>query len=275
MSTELYRDFGSLVIDRPLDGVLRLTMDRPEQSNSLDATGHSEMVDIWRVIDRDDDTRVVLLRANGRNFSAGGDFSLVEALTTSFDERANMWREAKDLVYNILNCSKPVVSAIQGSAVGAGLAAALLADITVAAKDAKLIDGHVRIGVPAGDHAAMIWPLLCGMAKAKYHLLLNEPLNGARAEEIGVVSLAVDEADLQDTVLSIATKLAEGSPIGIQWTKYALNNWLRMAGPIFDTSVALEMLAFSGPGPVEGLASFREKRKPNFSQKRRSKPHSD
>ena len=267
MSLDLYAAYPSILADRPADGVLRLTLNRPERLNALDADGHRELADIWRDVGRDQETRAVLLCANGRSFSAGGDFEVVQRLTQSFDERANMWREARDLVYNIINCSKPIVSAIQGSAVGAGLAAALVADIPVAARNAKLVDGHVRLGVAAGDHAAIIWPLLCGMAKAKYHLLLNEPVTGEMAERMGLVSLAVDEAELQDTALGIATRLAEGSPTAIQWTKYSLNNWLRLAGPSFDASLALEMLGFSGPEPVEGLASFQERRKPGFARK--------
>src|SRR6202012_539610 len=138
----------------------------------------------------------VLLCGAGRAFSAGGDFEMVEEMIDSFEARARVWREAKDLVYNIINCSKPIVSAIHGSAVGAGLVAALLADISVAARTAKLVDGHTRLGVAAGDHAAIIWPLLCGMAKAKYHLMLCDPLTGAEAERIGLISLAVDESEL-------------------------------------------------------------------------------
>jgi enoyl-CoA hydratase len=177
-----------------------------------------------------------------------------------------MWREARDLVYNIINCSKPIVSAIQGSAVGAGLAAALVSDIPIAAKTARLVDGHVRLGVAAGDHAAIIWPLLCGMAKAKYHPLLNEPITGEKAEMMGLVALAVDEAELQTTALSIAVRLAEGPQSAVRWTKYTLNNWLRAAGPTFDASLALEMLGFSGPDPIEGVASFRERRPPSFTR---------
>ena len=262
----MYSAFSSLLVDRPADGVLRLTLNRPERLNALDAHGHRELADIWRTVDRDRDTLAVLLCANGNAFSAGGDFQVVSKLTESFEERATMWREARDLVYNIINCSKPIVSAIQGSAVGAGLAAALVADISVAAKDAKLVDGHVRLGVAAGDHAAIIWPLLCGMAKAKYHLLLNEPVTGEKAEQLGLVSLAVDQSELQATALSIAVRLAQGAPTAIQWTKYALNNWLRTAGPTFDASLALEILGFSGPDPAEGLASFRERRAPAFQR---------
>src|SRR5207245_9257968 len=146
------------------------------------------------------------------------------------------WKEARDLVYNLIDCSKPVVSAMRGPAVGAGLVCGLLADISIASKDARIIDGHTRLGVAAGDHAAIVWPLLCGMAQAKYHLLLCEPLSGTEAERIGLISLAVDDAELDAKALAIATRLAEGAPNAIRWTKYALNNWLRAAGPIFDRS---------------------------------------
>src|SRR5437762_1095595 len=120
-----------------------------------------------------------------------------------------------------------VVASLHGPAVGAGLVFGLLADISIAAKNARIIDGHTRLGVAAGDHAAIIWPLLCGMAKAKYYLLLCESLSGAEAERIGLVSLAVPESELDRTAVDVAVRLAEGAPSAIRWTKYALNNWLR------------------------------------------------
>ena len=157
--------------------------------------------------------------------------------------------------------------------VGAALAAAgallalvagLLADIPIAARDAKIVDGHTRLGVAAGDHAAIIWPLLCGMAKAKYYLLLCEAVDGEEAERIGLVSMCVEDDQLEAKGLEVATKLAEGAQTSIRFTKYALNNWLRMMGPSFDASTALEMLGFMGPEVKEGLASHLEKRKPKF-----------
>jgi len=178
-----------------------------------------------------------------------------------------VWKEARDLVYNMVNCSKPVVAAIHGPAVGAGLAVALLADVSIAARSAKLLDGHTRLGVAAGDHSVIIWPLLCGMAKAKYHLLTNRPVDGEEAERIGLVSLCVDDGALQATALDVASNLARGSPSAIRWTKYALNNWLRAAGPAFDTSLALEFLGFRLGDAKEGLASMREKRSPGFEPK--------
>jgi len=157
-----------------------------------------------------------------------------------------------------------IVSAMHGPAVGAGLVAGLLADISIVAKNARIIDGHTRLGVAAGDHAAIVWPLLCGMAKAKYYLLLCEQVSGEEAERIGLVSLCCEQAELQAKALEVARKLNAGAQTALRWTKYSLNNWLRMAGPGFDASLALEMLGFTGPEVKEGIASLREKRKPSF-----------
>jgi enoyl-CoA hydratase len=185
-----------------------------------------------------------------------------------FDEATllRVWKEAGDLVYNLINCSKPVVSAIRGNAVGAGLAIALLADVSIAADNARILDGHTRLGVAAGDHAVIIWPLLCGLAKARYHLLTNKPLSGAEAERIGLVALAVPDAEVLDRAFDTARTLAAGSASAIRWTKHALNNWLRLAGPSFDTSLALEFLGFKLADVREGLAAARAKRPAVFGR---------
>ena len=263
--SERYASYTRLELDRPAERVLRVTMNRPERLNAADADMHRELAEIWRDIDADPEVSAAILRGAGRAYSAGGDFEVVERIATDYDFRVRAWKEARDIVYNIINCSKPIVSAMHGPAVGAGLAAALVADISIVARSARIIDGHTRIGIAAGDHAAIIWPLLCGMAKAKYYLLTCEALSGEEAERIGLVSLCVDDEELQDKAVEVARKLASGAPSAIRWTKYALNNWLRMAGPTFDASLALEFLTFSGPDVHEGLKSLREKREPNFN----------
>ena len=226
---------------------------------------HHELPLIWQVIDRDPDVRVVLVRGVGKAFSAGGSFDLVEAQIA--DHRVNMrvMQEARDLYYNIVGCSKPIVSAIHGPAVGAGLVVALMADISVAARDARIIDGHTRLGVAAGDHAAAVWPLLCGIAKSKYLLMTCREVSGEDAERAGLVSVTVDKEELLDTATTIATDLAAGAQDAIRWTKQAINGWYRQAGPIFDASLGLEFLAFNGPDVAEGVASHRERRTPNFA----------
>ena len=265
---DAYAHYTSFRVDMPEDGVLRLTLNRPETLNTLDKRGHREIADIWPQIHRDDRVRSVLLNAEGRAFSAGGDFSLVQELIDDHQARVRMWHEARGLVHNILDCEKPIVSAIQGPAVGAGLVAALLADISIASKKAKIVDGHTRLGVAAGDHAAIIWPLLCGIAKAKYYLMLCEPMTGEEAERIGLISLAVEPEELQSRAMDAAVRLARGAPTAIRWTKHSLNNWLRSAGPAFDASLALELLGFGGPEAKEGLASHLEKRPPDFGGSR-------
>lgn len=263
--SDRYSDYKRLKFDWPEERILRITMDNPGRLNSADATMHGELVRIWRDLDADSRVNAVIIRGAGEAFSSGGDLDLVQEMTTDFDTLTRVWKEARDLVYNLVNCSKPLVSAMQGPAVGAGLVAGLLADISIAGKTARIIDGHTRLGVAAGDHAAMVWPLLCGMAKAKYYLMLCETVSGEEAERIGLVSLCVEDAEVQDKALEVARKLAKGSPSALRWTKYALNNWFRLAGPTFDASLALEFMGFMGPDAREGLASLKEKRRPNFN----------
>jgi enoyl-CoA hydratase len=261
---ERYAAYDTLTFDRPADGVLRITLDGPNL-NAVSPEGHRQLADVWTTVDRDPDTNVALLRGAGRAFSAGGSFELIDAMVDDYATRTRIMREARDLVYNVVNCSKPIVSAIHGPAVGAGLVAALLADVSVAARTAKIIDGHTRLGVAAGDHAAICWPLLCGMAKAKYYLLTCDPLSGEEAERIGLVSLCVDDEEVGGRALEVATALAGGAQSAIRWTKQALNGWYRMLGPVFDASLALEFYGFGGPDAAEGVASHREKRAPRFT----------
>jgi len=261
--TDPYARYTRLKFDRPHPKILRITMENGRM-NTTDAALHAELGDIWHDVDKDPNVNAVILTGAGKVFSAGGDFAIIQENIDDFGSRARQWKEARDIVYNLINCSKPVVSAMRGVAVGAGLVCGLLADISIATRDCRIIDGHTRLGVAAGDHAAIVWPLLCGLAKAKYYLLLCDQVLGEEAERIGLVSLAVDDSELDAKAVEIATRLAEGAQSAIRWTKYALNNWLRAMGPTFDTSLALEFLGFTGPEVKEGLASHREKRRPGF-----------
>ena len=262
--TDLYSEYRNLGLDRPTAGVLRLTLRAPGRLNAVSGAMHGELARVWRTIGDDDETRAVIVRGADGAFSAGGDLELVEEIANDAEARRRVFHEARDLVYNIVACPKPIVSAITGPAVGAGLAVGLLADISIATPSARIVDGHTKLGVAAGDHAVLVWPLLCGLAKAKYHLLLCEPLDGVEAERIGLVSLCVPEEELEERALEIATRLARGAQPAIRHTKLALNNWLRLAGPAFDTSLALEFLDLAGPDVREGVAAVREKRQPDF-----------
>jgi enoyl-CoA hydratase len=259
-----YDSYSGLSFDRPAEGVLRITLDAPGL-NAVSPQVHRELADVWLTVDRDPATRVALLRGAGKAFSAGGSFDLLGAMIDDYATRTRIMREARDLVFNVINCSKPIVSAIHGPAVGAGLVAALLADVSVAARGARLIDGHTRLGVTAGDHAAICWPLLCGMAKAKYYLLTCDALTGQEAERIGLVSLCVDDGEVQERALAVAEQLAQGAQAAIRWTKQTLNHWYRAQSAVLDASLAYEFYGFCGPDAAEGLASHKEKRAPRFT----------
>ncbi len=259
-----YADFQHLKFDRRDDGVIVIVIDRPSRLNATNERLHWELGQVWRTVEDDPAARVALVTGAGDAFSAGGDLEMVDAMTGDFRRVAAVAKEAADIVHGMVECEKPIVSAINGVAVGAGLAVALMADISVAAEDAKLTDGHLRLGVGAGDHAAMVWPLLCGMAKAKYYLLTSKALDGREAERIGLVSLCVPRADVMSSALDVATQLASGPQQALRWTKRTLNLWLRSAAPTFEASLAYEMLGFFGEDVTEGARAIRERRRPSF-----------
>jgi enoyl-CoA hydratase len=223
---EGYSEFPSLELDRPAPHVLRLTLRAPGKLNAVSSAMHGELAALWPTVAADDETRAVIVRGADGAFSAGGDLDLVLEIANDAATRRRVFHEARDLVYNVIDCPKPIVSAMTGPSIGAGLAVGLLADVSIATPEARIVDGHTKLGVAAGDHAVIVWPLLCGLANA--------------------------------------SRLAAGSQSAIRHTKLALNNWLRLAGPSFDASLALEFLDMTGPDVHEGVAAVREKRAPKF-----------
>ncbi len=264
-----YADFQFLTFDHKPNGVLLITINRPEVMNATNARLHWELTKIWAVVHDDDKTKVAVITGAGdKAFSAGGDLEWISQMVGNPGAVNNVMKEAADVVYNMMACDKVIISAINGVAVGAGLAVAILADISIMAENARITDGHVKLGVGAGDHAAIVWPLLCGMAKAKYYLLTADFLDGKEAERIGLVSLCVPQAELMERAMKVADKLAAGSQTAIRYTKKSLNNWMHVARPIFDNSLALEMLCFLGDDAPHGVAAVREKRAPDFPSAR-------
>jgi enoyl-CoA hydratase len=241
------------------DGVALVTLNRPEVYNATNDVLHGELTRVWRDLDADPTVRVIVVTGAGeRAFSAGGDLGDIEARAAlpaeqRFEAVVRVMKEAEAIVYEMMNC------------VGAGLAVALMADISIIAEEARLTDGHARIGVAAGDHAAIIWPLLCGMAKAKYYLLTCDFIDGREAERIGLVSRCVPRAELMPEAMRVARQLADGPQHALRFTKKALNQWLRLGGiTAFDYSLALEMLGFFSAGPAEGARAIQEKRPPRW-----------
>ncbi|HEX7928523.1 MAG TPA: enoyl-CoA hydratase/isomerase family protein [bacterium] len=259
-----YGQYKHLLFERKEHGILLITINRPERLNATDNRLHWELSRVWLDVHDDPDTRVVVITGAGKAFSAGGDLEMIEGYAKNFNTIAGVMKEAGDIVYNIVNCEKPVISAINGVAVGAGLAVALMADISIINESARITDGHLRLGVGAGDHAVILWPLLCGMAKAKYYLLTADFIDGKEAERIGLVSLCTPADQVLPKAMEVAVKLATGPQMAIRWTKRSLNNWVKLAGPAFDASLAMEMLTFFSDDVQAGIKGIREKKPPQF-----------
>jgi enoyl-CoA hydratase len=259
-----YDRYKSLKFDRPHPRVIRVTLSSQLKLGVMDPDMHRELSEVWRDLDADESVSAIIITGEGKVFSAGGDLKHELKVAVDYDLRMQAMKETRNLVYNMINCTKPIVSGVRGWAVGAGLAAGLLADISVVAKDANIMDGHTKIGVAAGDCAMIIWPLLVSMAKAKYYLMCCERMTGEEAERIGLVSMAVPDEEVAAKAEQIAINLAKGAPAAIRWTKYSLNSWIRQASPIFDASVAYEFMGFSGVEGLEGMKSFLEKRPSQF-----------
>lgn len=251
-----------ILIERKPNGVLLITLNRPEHLNALTMPMFDMIGDLLIDADRDPQTRVVVVTGAGRGFCTGMDVaqpdpSLEDAITLMETERRR--------IMATLSMDKPMISAINGAAVGWGLSLGLLADISIAAEDAVLMDGHTRVGVVAGDHSSLIWPLLVGMAKAKYYQLTSARMTGIEAERIGLVSLVEPREKVLERALSIADDLAMGSQRAIQWTKRSLNTgWLTNNLPQQELSAALETLNFAGADYLEARRAYREKRPTRF-----------
>lgn len=255
-----------ILIERKPNGVLLITLNRPEQLNSLTMPMFDYMTEIWVDVDRDPETKVAVITGAGRGFCTGMD---VRQPDPTLDEAIALMEGERRRILNLLNMDKPLISAINGPAVGWGLSMGLLADISVAADDALLRDGHTRVGVVAGDHSSLIWPLLVGMAKAKYYQLTSASLTGAEAERIGLVSLVTPKETVLERALEIADDLAQGSQQAIRWTKRSLNSgWLTNALPQQELSAALETLGFASADYLEARQAFRERRPAEFPSAR-------
>lgn len=255
-----------ILIERKPNGVLLITINRPERLNSLTMPMFKHLSEIWEDVDRDPQTRVAVITGAGRGFCTGMD---VRQPDPTLDDAIELMEDERRRIMSLLNMDKPLISAINGPAVGWGLSMALLADISVAAEDALLLDGHTRIGVVAGDHSSLIWPLLAGMAKTKYYQLTSASLTGAEAERIGLVSLTEPKDAVLGRALAIADDLAQGSQQAIRWTKRSLNSgWLTNALPQQELSAALETLNFAGADYTEARQAFREGRPAQFPSAR-------
>jgi enoyl-CoA hydratase len=245
--------------------VLVATIDRPgSPMNAVDARLHAEMGELFRELKTESAARAVLLTGSGRAFSAGGDMVWFPDLRST-EAIHGLRREAKQIVWDLLDVELPIVCGLNGAAAGLGASVALLCDVIVMAETAVIVDPHVKIGLVAGDGGAAVWPLLVGPLAAKRHLLLGEPLTAAEAHRLGIASEVCPPADVPARAMAWARRLAAGAPLAVQGTKLALNAQLKQALlTSFDVSTALEMLCFQSADHAEGVDAFIAGREPTF-----------
>lgn len=260
-----YPEYKHMNLDWPAPFVLRITMDNGTV-NCMNKQLHHDIGHIWQKIGQDRNVGVVIVTGAGDYFSAGGDFQETKKMPHDYDFFIEMIRDARELVENMMICNKPIIAAINGPVAGAGLAVAMMSDISVADRSVTLCEAHTRLGLAAGDHAALMWPLLMSFAKAKYYMMTCKPITAPEAERIGMLTECVDDGKTMDRALEIAEEIKAVSPVGVRWSKMAMNGWLRQAWPIYEASMALEAMSIFSPDLQEGLGGWLEKRPHNFNQ---------
>lgn len=246
--------------------VLIATIDHPTSAlNAVDEQLHAELAELFRRLRTESSARVILLTGSGGAFSAGGDMSWFPELreTARLDE---LRREAKQLIWDLLDIEVPIVCALNGPAVGLGASVALMCDVLVMAEQATIVDPHVQAGLVAGDGGAAIWPLLVGPLAAKRHLLFGDPLTSAEAVRLGVAAEVCDADDLPAVARGWVDRLASQAPLAVRGTKIAVNAQIKQALlASFDLSTALEIHCFNSNDHDEAVRAFVEKRPPEFT----------
>ena len=257
-------NYRALRFERQGD-VLIITIDHPSNKlNAVDDVLHTDLTRLFADLKRESRARAAVITGAGRMFSAGGDFDWFPTLS-NLEALEHLRRDAKQMIWDLLDVPIPIVAAVNGPAVGLGASLALLCDTIYMAESAHIADPHVMVGIVAGDGGAEIWPLAVGPARAKQYLMTGDPVPAAEAERIGLVNAVVPDAELLETAIAFATRLAAGAPLAIQYTKLAVNKQIKDALNIaFDTSTALEIVTFQSEDHKEALSAIKERRKPKF-----------
>ena len=263
---DLFEGYRRILFNRR-DRVLEVTLNRPEKLNATDAVLHTELARVFFDVSNDPDSDIVVLTGAGRAFSAGGDVDWMQEAIDEPERFNQTVREAKQIVFGLIDCEKPIIAKLNGHATGLGATIALFCDVIFAAEHAKIGDPHVSIGFVAGDGGAVIWPQLIGYARAKEFLLTGDLMTAAEAARIGLINHAVPADELDAKVDAFADRLAAGATMAIRWTKMSVNIGLRqLAASMMDASLGYEALSNMTADHQEAVRAFAEKRPPVFGR---------
>ncbi|OBI21448.1 enoyl-CoA hydratase [Mycobacterium sp. E2327] len=262
MSTSL----EALSINSLGGGVSEISLIRPKLLNRFDNRLQVELAAALEELGKDAGVRAIVLGSTGSAFSAGGDFALMRAAHDDADSRRETVDAGGRLLRSFLDLPQPIIAAVQGPAIGLGATVALMCDVVVAARAAKLADTHVKVGLVAGDGGCLVWPQAAGMLRARRHLLTGDSLDAATAYQLGMVTDIVDEPDdVLPCAREIAKRIAALAPLAVQGTKRALNHVTSLrADEVVELAFELEEQTLTSEDLLEGIAAFKEGRDSNF-----------
>lgn len=246
--------------------VLYLTFNQPDKLNAFVGKSHTELSKVFIDAADDPDSDIIVVTGAGRAFSAGGDIFGMQHLRDTPPEFYHAIREAKRVVYSLLDCDKPVIAKVNGDAIGLGTTVALFCDVVFAKEDARFADPHNNIALIAGDGGQVIWPQLIGYARAKHYLFTGEKLTGKTAAEIGLIHAALPGEELDAAVEAYVDRLSQMPAQSLRWTKATVNIPLKqLAHGLMDVGMSYEGLAsMTTADHGEAIKAFAEKRKPKF-----------
>lgn len=260
-----FSDYQALHFERK-GRVLEITMNLPETLNAVSEVMHEELARVFVDVSNDPDSDIVVLTGAGTAFSSGGDIKWMQSSIDDPHLFERIAREAKQTIYTLLDCEKPIIAKVNGHATGLGATIALFCDVIFASDTAKIGDPHVCVGLVAGDGGAVIWPQLIGYARAKEFLMTGDLMSATEAARIGLINHVAPRAELDEQVNAFAARLAGGATKAIRWSKMTVNIGLKqLAHSIMDASLAYETLSNITSDHQEGVNAFREKRKAIFT----------
>ena len=249
--------------------VTRITLNRPEALNAIDEEMHAEVLAALLAVRGETEVRAVVLAAEGKAFSAGGDLNEVVLLQRDADKRTRLCETGMRIIHALIDIPVPLVVALHGDAMGLGASIALGGDIIVASKSARIADPHVKVGLVAGDGGCLFWPASIGMHRARRYLLTGDVMSAEDAWRFGLVTDLVESAEeTLPAAVKIADRIAALPPIAVRGTKRSLNALVKArAREVFELSMAYEQQSAASEDILEAVAAFKEKRKPTYRNK--------
>ena len=249
------------------DHVAIITLNRPKAKNAFSI----EMITLWneylKSARNDNNVRVIIVTGKGDTFCSGGDIQeMAEGKLQSWDMKKFLWEGVHRIVLSLEDLDKPVISAINGAAMGAGMDMAIMCDIRICSDRARLAESYINIGAVPGDGGAYFLPRLAGISKALELLLTGDVINPEEALKLGIVNRVVPHDHLMDEAINLAKKIAEKPPLAVRMTKRAVyqaqTSSLRSHLDYISSQLAL---LTETEDHMEAAKAFLEKRKPVFT----------